>query len=93
MSIPESCEVLVIGGGPAGSYSAAALAREGVDVVVLELDHFPRYHVGESMLASIRHFLRFIDLENTFDAHGFNRKVSWLWMGRFNVSSGPNEEE
>ncbi|KAI3390924.1 hypothetical protein diail_8351, partial [Diaporthe ilicicola] len=74
MSIPESCSVLVVGGGPAGSYAAAALAREGVDVVVLEADHFPRYHIGESMLASIRHFLRFIDLENTFDAHGFYRK-------------------
>lgn len=76
MSILESCEVLVIGGGPAGSYSAAALGREGVEVVVLELDHLPRHHVGESMLASIRHFLRFIDLQNTFNAHGFNRKVS-----------------
>lgn len=76
MSIPESCSVLVVGGGPAGSYAAAALAREGVDVVVLEADHFPRYHVDESMLASIRHLLRFIDLEKTFDAHGFRRKVS-----------------
>lgn len=76
MSIPDSCHVLVIGGGPAGSYAASALAREGVDVVLLEADHFPRYHIGESLLASIRHFLRFIDLEKTFDAHGFCRKVS-----------------
>lgn len=74
-TIPESCEVLVVGGGPAGSYAASALAREGVDVVVLEADHFPRYHIGESMLASIRHFLRFIDLEKTFDAYGFCKKV------------------
>ena len=36
----------------------------------------PRYHVGESMLPSIRHYLRFIDLESVFDEHGFNRKVS-----------------
>lgn len=74
MSIPESCAVLVVGGGPAGSYAAAALAREGVDVVLLEADYFPRYHIGESMLASMRHFLRFIDLEKTFDAHGFRKK-------------------
>lgn len=34
-----------------------------------------RYHIGESQLASMRHFLRFIDLEKEFDAFGFQRKV------------------
>ncbi|KAH8588733.1 hypothetical protein B0O99DRAFT_524430 [Bisporella sp. PMI_857] len=75
MSIPEKCEVLVVGGGPAGSYAAAALAREGIDVVLLEADIFPRYHVGESMLASFRHFLKFIDLDSTFDNYGFQKKI------------------
>ncbi|KAL4797065.1 FAD/NAD(P)-binding domain-containing protein [Aspergillus venezuelensis] len=74
MSIPTSCTALVIGGGPAGSYAASVLAREGVEVVLLEADVFPRYHIGESMLASIRHFLRFIDLEKTFDEYGFEKK-------------------
>ena len=40
--IPSSCTVLVVGGGPGGSYAAAALAREGVDVVLLESEIFPR---------------------------------------------------
>ena len=35
-----------------------------------------RYHIGESMLASIRHFLRFIDLDAEFDSYGFTKKVS-----------------
>ncbi|KAB8295897.1 hypothetical protein EYC80_008718 [Monilinia laxa] len=73
--IPDECSVLVVGGGPGGSYAAAALAREGIDTVLLEADVFPRYHVGESMLASIRHFLRFIDLDETFKNHGFTKKV------------------
>ncbi|KAH8110866.1 FAD/NAD-binding domain-containing protein [Phellopilus nigrolimitatus] len=73
--VPAQCTVLVIGGGPGGSYTAAALAREGVDVVLLEADVFPRYHVGESMLASMRHLLRFIGLDATFDNYGFTKKV------------------
>lgn len=42
MTIPETCTVLVIGGGPAGSYTASVLAREGIDTVLLEADSFPR---------------------------------------------------
>lgn len=42
MSIPEQTSVLVVGGGPAGSYAAAVLAREGIDTVLLEADLFPR---------------------------------------------------
>lgn len=41
--VPLSTTVLVAGGGPGGSYAAAALALEGIDVVVLEADKFPRY--------------------------------------------------
>ncbi|KAM7212110.1 hypothetical protein V8F06_012510 [Rhypophila decipiens] len=74
-TIPDSCTVLIVGGGPGGSYTASALAREGVDTVVLEADSFPRYHIGESLLASVRYFLRFIDLETKFDQHGFTKKL------------------
>jgi flavin-dependent dehydrogenase len=42
VSIPEECTVLVIGGGPAGSYATSVLAREGIDTVLLEADYFPR---------------------------------------------------
>ncbi|KAH6708724.1 hypothetical protein BKA61DRAFT_696441 [Leptodontidium sp. MPI-SDFR-AT-0119] len=75
MSIPEYTRVLVVGGGPAGSYAASALAREGIDTVVLEGDKFPRYHIEESMLPSLRHFFRFVDLDSTFVAHGFYKKI------------------
>lgn len=44
------CDVLVIGGGPAGSTIAALLAERGRDVVVLEKAQHPRFHIGESLL-------------------------------------------
>ena len=48
-NLPE-CDVLVVGGGPAGSTIAALLAQKGRRVVVLEKDRFPRFHIGESLL-------------------------------------------
>ncbi|MDP1899786.1 MAG: NAD(P)/FAD-dependent oxidoreductase [Rubrivivax sp.] len=49
---PEAghCDVLVVGGGPAGSTIATLLAREGRHVVMLEKARHPRFHVGESLL-------------------------------------------
>jgi flavin-dependent dehydrogenase len=46
----HACEVLVVGGGPAGSTIAALLAERGLDVVLLEKDRHPRFHIGESLL-------------------------------------------
>lgn len=44
------CDVLVIGGGPAGSTISALLADQGWDVHLLEKDSHPRFHIGESLL-------------------------------------------
>src|SRR4051812_1579045 len=49
--IPEvDCDVLVIGGGPAGSTAAALLAQLGHRVTLLEKARHPRFHIGESLL-------------------------------------------
>src|SRR5437868_1616403 len=43
-------DVVVIGGGPAGSVCATRLAQRGRRAVVLEREHHPRFHLGESLL-------------------------------------------
>lgn len=48
--VTHSCDVLVLGGGPAGSTIATLLARRGRQVAVLEKAHHPRFHIGESLL-------------------------------------------
>src|SRR5258706_12455698 len=44
------CEVFVIGCGPAGSTISALLAQTGRDVAVVDKEHHPRFHIGESLL-------------------------------------------
>lgn len=58
-----SCDVLVIGGGPAGSTVSALLASRGIDTLVLEKDRHPRFHIGESLLPRNMDLLRRLGLE------------------------------
>jgi len=52
-------DVAVIGGGPAGSTTAALLASAGRRVIVFEREKFPRFHIGESLLPfSMKAFTR-----------------------------------
>lgn len=49
-NLTSDCDVLVIGGGPAGSTAAALLAERGYAVTLLEKAHHPRFHIGESLI-------------------------------------------
>jgi len=50
MDQDKDCEIFVAGGGPAGATIAALLAERGRRVILVEKDHHPRFHIGESLL-------------------------------------------
>src|ERR1700726_2502889 len=70
----KSTQILVIGGGPAGSTAATLLAQAGFGVTLIERDIFPRYHIGESLLPSCLEIGELIGAREKLEAHGFVRK-------------------
>lgn len=56
-------DVVIIGGGPAGSAAAMFLIQEGVKPIIVEAETFPRYHIGESMTGAAGKILRELGLE------------------------------
>lgn len=67
-------DVAIIGAGPAGSVAAALLAKKGYKVTVLERTHFPRFSIGESLLAQSIEYLDQAGLLEDVVAHGFQFK-------------------
>lgn len=77
-------QVLVAGGGPAGSVAATLLAREGVEVTLVERAKHPRYHIGESLLTSALPMFEFMGVKERIERHGFNKKYG----GYFRIKHG-----
>ena len=50
ISLKKHYDAIVVGAGPAGSTTGALLAEKGHDVLIVEKEKFPRYHVGESLM-------------------------------------------
>jgi flavin-dependent dehydrogenase len=94
-TIPTNTQVMVIGGGPGGSTAATLLARQGYDVTLLERSHFPRYHIGESLLPTILQIADLLGAREKLEAYGFQRKdgafLEWgaeRWPLNFGELSG-----
>lgn len=78
-SFEREYDVIIIGGGPAGSTAATVLAQHGRRVIVLEKDAFPRYHIGESLLPYCYFPLKRIDMVDRLNECGFVKK----WSAQF----------
>lgn len=77
-------DVVIAGGGPAGSTAATMLRKLGHSVVVLEKTPHPRFHIGESLLPFTMGLLRRIDFMSTMEEAGFVPK----WGSRFMLGDG-----
>lgn len=72
----NQCDVLIVGGGPAGSTIAALLAQRGDHVVLVEKDSHPRFHIGESLLPMN------VPL---FEALGVKQEIERIGMPKYGV--------
>ncbi|HEX5875230.1 MAG TPA: NAD(P)/FAD-dependent oxidoreductase [Pyrinomonadaceae bacterium] len=69
-------DVIVMGGGPAGSSVAGMLAREGRQVILFEKEIFPRHHIGESLMTDTYWTFRRLGLLEKLKESPFVRKYS-----------------
>jgi flavin-dependent dehydrogenase len=69
----SGCDVLVVGGGPAGSTAAALLAERGYRVTLLEKARHPRFHIGESLLPANLPLLEKLGVADAVKAIGMEK--------------------
>ncbi len=82
-------DVIVIGGGPAGSSSSAILAEYGHRVLLLEREKFPRYHIGESLIPFTFHPLQRLGMVEKMRQSHFVKKYSVSFVTQDGTSSQP----
>ncbi len=73
-TVTESCDVAVIGGGPAGAAAGAKMAQAGLKVTILEKEKFPRFCIGESLLPHGNDLLKELGVWDKLETAGFLRK-------------------
>jgi 1H-pyrrole-2-carbonyl-[peptidyl-carrier protein] chlorinase len=78
---PLDADVIIIGGGPAGSTLATLLGRDGYRALLLEKDIHPRDHVGESLVPSTNLIFDKIGFLDKLNDAGFIPKPGTGWNG------------
>ena len=72
-------QVVIIGGGPAGATAGSILAMNGIDVLILERERFPRFHIGESLLPANNKIFQRLGLADQMDEN-FLLKPGGKWV-------------
>jgi flavin-dependent dehydrogenase len=81
--VPTKADVVVIGGGPAGTTAANLLAQKGYEVVLLDRARHPRLVVGESVLPHVWKYIDLAGAREDIEKAGFIKKSGGtaIWRG------------
>jgi flavin-dependent dehydrogenase len=82
-------QVIVIGGGPAGSTVSTLIAQQGYRVSLFEREHFPRFHIGESLIPETYHVLKRLNMLDKMKSSRFIKKHSVQFVNENGRLSAP----
>ena len=82
-------DVVVIGGGPAGSTASTLIAQQGYKVQLFEREHFPRFHIGESLIPETYWVLKRLNMLAKMKKSHFVKKYSVQFVNANGKLSAP----
>jgi flavin-dependent dehydrogenase len=85
----HTADVVVIGGGPAGSTVSTLTAQRGLKVRLYERDRFPRFHIGESLIPETYWVFRRLNMLDKMKASPFVKKYSVQFVNAAGKESAP----
>src|SRR5713226_9747506 len=89
MDTSNSPQVIVIGGGPAGSTASTLIAQQGIKVQLFEREKFPRFHIGESLIPETYWVLKRLEMLPKMQRSHFVKKYSVQFVNADGRLSAP----
>ncbi len=89
VNLDDTVDVVVIGGGPAGSTVSTLLAQRGRKVQLFERDRFPRFHIGESLIPETYWVFQRLKMLDKMKASPFVKKYSVQFVNARGKESAP----